>query len=89
MVGKYTGKLIGYSSYEKDGKTTHVYEVFCEGKKNKDTGLYETECSIVRVRDENALKDMKANMLVEFYGETRHGKNGDYLSCSGISAVGV
>lgn len=87
MVGKYQGTLIGYSKYDKDGKTTHVYEVFCGGKKNKDTGLYETECSIIRVREETELKGIKANMPVEFYGETKHGKNGDYMVYSGIEAV--
>ncbi len=89
MVGKYQGKLIGHSTYEKDGKSVHVYEVFCGGKKDKDTGLYTTECSIVRVRDDNELKGIKADMPVEFYGETKHGKNGDYIVYSDISAVGV
>lgn len=89
MVGKYNGILIGHSTYDKDGKTTHVYEVFCGGKKDKDTGLYTTECSIVRIRDEAELPNMAANMPVEFYGETKHGKNGDYMVYSDIAAVGA
>ena len=89
MVGKYQGTLIGHSTYEKDGKTTHVYEVFCGGKKDDKTGLYTSECSIVRIRDENELAGMTAGLEVEFYGETRHGKNGDYVSYSDIQAVKV
>lgn len=89
MVGKYQGTLIGYSTYEKDGKTTHVYEVFCGGKKDEKTGLYTSECSIVRIREEYKLDGMVAGMEVEFYGETKHGKNGDYILYSDISEVCV
>lgn len=89
MIGKYQGTLIGHSTYDKDGKTTHVYEVFCGGKKDKDSGLYTTECSIVRIRDEHELPNMAANMQVEFYGETKQGKNGQYMVYSDISAVGA
>ena len=89
MVGKYQGRLIGYSTYEKDGKVTHVYEVFCGGKKDSKTGLYTTECSVVRIRDEAELPNMKADMPVEFYGESKHGKNGDYITYSEITAVKV
>lgn len=87
MIGKYQGTLIGHSTYDKDGKTTHVYEVFCGGKKDKDSGLYTTECSIVRIRDEHELPNMTANMQVEFYGETKQGKNGQYMVYSDIAAV--
>lgn len=87
MIGKYQGTLIGHSTYDKDGKTYHVYEVFCGGKKDKDSGLYMTECSIVRIRDEAELPKMQANMQVEFYGETKQGKNGQYMVYSDISAV--
>lgn len=89
MVGKYQGQLIGHSTYEKDGKTMHVYEVFCGGKKDKDTGLYTTECTLVRIRDEVELKGIAFGMEVEFYGETKQSKNGQYMVYSDISAVGA
>lgn len=89
MIGKYQGALIGHSTYDKDGKTMHVYEVFCGGKMDKESGLYTTECSIVRIRDEYLLDGMKANMQVEFYGETKQGKNGQYMVYSDIAAVGA
>lgn len=89
MVGKYQGILIGYSNYVKEGKMTHVYEVFCGGKKDENTGLYTSECSIMRIREEYELDGMVAGMVVEFNGETKHGKNGDYLLGSDIRAVGA
>lgn len=87
MVGKYQGQLIGHSTYDKDGKTVHVYEVFCGGKQDKATGLYTSECTLVRIRDEQEFKGMKAGLQVEFYGETKQGKNGQYMVYSDIAAV--
>ena len=89
MVGKYQGALIGHSTYDKDGKTMHVYQVFCGGKKDKDSGLYTSECQVIRIIDETELSGMAANMQVDFYGETAHGKKGDYIKYSDISAVTV
>ena len=88
MVGKFQGKLIGVRDYEKDGKKVYIYEIFCEGKKDSATGLYNTECSIIRVFDDKELPNAKFNMPVEFYGEQKTSKNGTYLSYSDISAVG-
>ena len=88
MVGQYQGQLIGVSSYTKEGKTTYVYEVFCGGKKDKDTGLYTTECTIVRIREEEEkIKEPKANMNVVFYGETKQGKAGQYMVYSDVEVV--
>lgn len=88
MEGKFYGELIGYSTYVKDGKTWYVYEIFCAGKKDKATGLYTSECEIVRIREEEArIANVKPNMRVEFLGEKRHGKNGDYNQYSTINEV--
>lgn len=87
MIGKYQGNLIGHSTYDKDGKTVHMYEVFCGGKKDKTTGLYTTDCSIVKIKSDEEIKNAKANMLVEFYGEMKQGKNGQYMVYSDISEV--
>lgn len=88
MVGKYQGLLLGLRTYTKDGKTYHVYDVFCAGKKDSETGLYSTECNIVSIREESPVIDKpKANMQVEFYGETKQGKTGIYVVYSNIEAV--
>lgn len=106
MVGKFSGILVGYKKYDKSNKDEsgkiivseqkHVYSVFCTGvKKDKVTGLFEDECKVVLItEDEQAIKDMKYGMPVEFYGEAKtfkdkSGNEKSYMVYSGISAVGV
>ena len=89
MVGLYEGKLIGYRTYDKDGKKKHIYDVLCEGvEKDKDTGLFKDECKVVSVVDEaDVITAPKANMLVKFYGEETRSKNGTFIRYHGIDAV--
>lgn len=86
MVGKYDGKLIGYRTYDKDGKKKHIYDVFCEGvEKDNATGLYKDECKVVSVvEDTEAITAPKANMPVKFYGEETRSKNGTFIRYHGI-----
>lgn len=89
MVGLYEGKLIGYRTYDKDGKKKHIYDVFCEGvEKDAATGLYKDECKVVSVvEDTEAIVVPKANMPVKFYGEETRSKNGTFLRYHGIQSA--
>lgn len=87
MIGKYNGELVGLRTYDKDGKTQYVYQVFCTGaKKNNATGLYEDGCSIANVIEEHeAIKNPVYGMQVDFYGEMVNGKNGSFMRFTDIT----
>lgn len=89
MVGSYRGVLVGYRTYDKDGKTKHVYDVFCSGRhKDPQTGLYTEPCEmVVIIEDNQVLKELKYGLPVTFSGEPINGKNGMFVRYSGIEAL--
>ena len=74
IASNFTGVLIGYDNYTKEGKTTHTYYVLVAQKQDKETGLYGA-CELVSIRAAAPLAGAKHGQKVSFLGELRRGKN--------------
>lgn len=84
IASNFTGVLIGYDNYTKEGKTTHTYYVLVAQKQDKTTGLY-SACELVTIRTDEPLKEAKQGQKVNFLGELRRGRNDtQYMTYSDI-----
>ena len=90
ISSKFDGVLIGYESYTKEGKTTHIYYALVTQKQDPQTKLY-TACELVTVREDEAhalpQADLKYGQKVSFDGEFVKMKNGAFMSYSNIEVV--
>lgn len=88
LAMKVEGKLIGYSTYSKDGETTHTYAVLIQSRPDSVTKLYKNY-ALAEIREKNAvIAEPQYGMKVTCYAEQRGGKDGSsYLTYSEIEAA--
>lgn len=87
FTAKAYGVLVGYSSYDKDGKSSHTYAVLIQEKKDKETGLFKS-CALAEVREESAvLPNPRYGQKVSLWGEVVTTSKGAFMNYSGIEAV--